>query len=506
MQTSLPKIETSEYPAALPAIASLFEALNESGVRYCHWKSNLRLDKSLQGQTDLDLLVDRSHQELFNRILEEHDIKLFCPAPGREYPDIENFLGFDLASGRLFHLHVHYRLVLGEQFVKNYHLPLETPFLSSTRLMLGVRVPIPELEIAVLSLRALLKYRDRDVIKDILSIRSPGLPAHILKEIHWLLGQTTMERIALTLGGLSGVIPAETVISFLKTIAANPRSGITLYRLRRQAREALGVFQRQSRPEAMLRYFRETWRRSTRRQVDPKRMRLPEGGLRVAFVGADGAGKSTLIKQVVRWLGWRVSVRTIYMGSSQPSWKTSILKSIARLARSVHAGFRRLLGENSLPVKAVEAIKLALESVRFLADGNDRRQRYLEGCRAASRGILVLYDRYPLNSVRVFNHPMDGPRIAANANGHSGSWVRKMAQVEAGIYRQIEPPDHVFVLHVSPGISQERKPEHRRDWIEAKSQALSQVGAGNVAHTEIDADQPLDQVLLQVKSALWRLL
>jgi hypothetical protein len=64
----------------------------------------------------------------------------------------------------------------------------------------------------------------------------------------------------------------------------------------------------------------------------------------------------------------------------------------------------------------------------------------------------------------------------------------------------------VFVLHVSPDVSQARKPEHPRERIEAKSQAIKGIARGGFDLTDVDADQPLDQVLLQIKSKLWRLL
>ena len=41
----------------LVALKSLFQDLLEYGVKYTHWKSNLRLNVSLQGRTDLDLLI-----------------------------------------------------------------------------------------------------------------------------------------------------------------------------------------------------------------------------------------------------------------------------------------------------------------------------------------------------------------------------------------------------------------------------------------------------------------
>src|SRR3989304_19583 len=90
---------------ALKTVVDLFRALNQRGVRYCHWKSNRRLELGLCGRTDLDLLVDSEHATEFRGLLAEHQVKLVLAPPGKHYPSIENYLGFDPTTGKLFHLH-----------------------------------------------------------------------------------------------------------------------------------------------------------------------------------------------------------------------------------------------------------------------------------------------------------------------------------------------------------------------------------------------------------------
>jgi hypothetical protein len=95
---------------------------------------------------------------------------------------------------------------------------------------------------------------------------------------------------------------------------------------------------------------------------------------------------------------------------------------------------------------------------------------------------------------------------AALGNGHQDPLSAALARLEARIYRGILPPEHVFALRVSPAVSQARKPEHDSARIAAKSQAILGMGRKGLRVTEIDADQPLNQVLLQIKAAIWRLL
>ena len=196
----------------------------------------------IRGLTDLDLLVDPSHGQQFRLILHQHNIKPIV-SPDRPHPAIEDYLGFDPDTGCLYHLHVHYQLVLGEHFVKNYHLPLEEAFWNSAQIWQGlVKIPTPELELVVLAIRALLKYRDRDLVKDILSIRSPGLPFDILREIEYLLDQTDQERISRTLKSQVGFISPEIVLELLATVVHSPRAGWVLYRLRRNLRRELRAY------------------------------------------------------------------------------------------------------------------------------------------------------------------------------------------------------------------------------------------------------------------------
>ena len=129
-----PPILEPEFPS-LEAVAGLFQMLHAQGVRYVHWKSNIRLGLSLQGGTDLDLLVDKEHSRTFRQILLQQEIKPILPPQGQRYPGMEHYLGFDPASGKLFHLHVHYQLVLGDEYIKNFRLPLEEYFLQHTRLL-----------------------------------------------------------------------------------------------------------------------------------------------------------------------------------------------------------------------------------------------------------------------------------------------------------------------------------------------------------------------------------
>jgi thymidylate kinase len=230
------------------------------------------------------------------------------------------------------------------------------------------------------------------------------------------------------------------------------------------------------------------------------------GGLMLAFVGADGAGKSTHIKHIAKWLSWRLEVRTYYMGSSRPSAGTRVWKTAGDLAMFMRAGCRRVFGEQSVLTRLAARAELFCDHLRYLGDAHDRYRRYKAARHAAAGGAIVICDRYPLEHVQIAGRIVDGPRIAASLADSTGGQAGRLAEAEEAIYQRIQPPDHVFALHITPEVSQSRKPGHPRERIEAKSRALQGLAAAGFDLTSIDADQPLDQVLLQIKVALWRLL
>jgi thymidylate kinase len=498
------QLPSTDDPDILSAVRRLFDALNHQGIRYCHWKSNSRLSWGLAGRTDLDLLIDPGHEQCFKGLLTNQGIKSILAPVEKQYPGLEHYLGFDARTGSLFHLHVHYHLVLGEQYVKNYSLPLEKQFLDSANLRYGVKIPAPELELIVLSLRALLKYRDRDMVKDVLFIRSPGIPAHILNEILWLLGQTSLEQVEQALASLSLAVKPEIILEFLETIRRVPRSGYTLFRLRSRVRKMLRPYQRNNRWLASLKYFKLLGRKMLIQHSAPDRqMTLPNRGLTVALVGVDGAGKSTLCSELAEWLRWKVNTPFYYLGSKQPSLWTSWSYILFRMARRSHREISIRFGDNNLIAKILVNLRQIFLAVHYLFVGHDRFGRYRLAQREASSGSVVIFDRFPFAAL------FDGPEIHLIDNGRLNSVSRYLAHLEQDLYRKFNPVDLLILLNVSLETSLHRKPGHPQEIIQAKKIALDAVKTRIVEESEkwnwvsIDAEMSLDAVFLHLKKLVW---
>ena len=107
----------------LPLLAATLGDFHRQAISYCYWKSGKRIQSVLAGDGDLDLLVAREDQHRAQAILIEHGFKLFPSVALRDHPSILSYLGFDGPSGRLIHVHLHLRLIIGERLHKNYRLP-----------------------------------------------------------------------------------------------------------------------------------------------------------------------------------------------------------------------------------------------------------------------------------------------------------------------------------------------------------------------------------------------
>ncbi len=481
----------------LDICAKFFDALNDKNIRYCHWKSNCRLMESLAGETDLDLLLDVSDQEIFLDILSSLGFKPVQSPPKKQYPGIEDYLGFDVTSGRLIHLHLHFNLILGEKEIKNHHLPWESWLLSNFKLTSGVRVPIPEIELLLLIIRSHLKldFTLRTLLRYLLMRRV--FPKSILEEYNFLISEINQQKFKDVVDSSGLNIDYQRISKVIKRHQENRVSLRRAFATRRTLASRLTSFERFGFWTKLKRKLMFTLRfpngsfLPNRKKLGSKRL-YPQGRS-FALVGADGSGKSSLAKDLDLWLSWKLSVGKYYMGIP----KSKFVKLMKLLIRGIEL------------FKNVPVFQSHLRPI-------DRTADYLRGwlwiwiakCRLRisnhiekdlKQGSVVLVDRYPLAQFGTMTQPMDGPRIRKELGFDS------LASKEEEIYKRVKLPDKAFILKTSFEELRNRKSDLDLKLHQEKAEAVNKLEHSSI-NQPINGDRLYEEVLLDLKTHIWRLI
>jgi thymidylate kinase len=503
-------VQTNRAAPAVPTlgiITDLFEGLHTSGVQYCHWKSNEHLDASLAGDTDLDLLFDRSGAHVLAGVLNGAGFKRFMVLPGRGYAGIDDWIGMDATTGRLVHAHVHYQLTVGEQFLKGFRLPFESIVLGTRQWdeRVGLYVADPNVELVLHAIRAALKIRRRDRVSALFG--RPYLAKGTLREFRWLAQRATPQRLLEIAAALVGPAAMPTVVQLARSrdlplkglleLRARAEPPFSAYRLF----SPLQAWIRRSRIELQSRVERLT-RRLVRRPW--ARPRMPSGGgLSVALVGGDGAGKSTIARAVSDWLSRQAVVLSFYGGSGTGpgSLGRRLLERVRALIpikRPARTGRR-----HSDPAPVGRGLLRAVwRGLWGLALARERSQRARAAYRARSHGAIVVWDRFAQTQVPGVN---DGLQLAhwRNAPSRLARWVARREH-DLLSAAEIYAPDLVIKLHVSYPVALARKPDTPPHRLREKLDVTRRLRYPNGTRiVDVDADQPLEQVLRQVQRAIW---
>lgn len=476
-------------PVRLDSVVAFLSELDRRGVRYAHWKSNEHLEDALRGETDLDLLVDPGERDLFESVVREFGFARMTLPRAKTFPGRDGFLGFDPTSGSLAQLDVHYRLVLGEQLVKNHHLPIEEWLLEDTRVLHGVRVPDAARETIVFYLRVSFKSTLRQRLYAALG-RAEFPPANIRREARWLASSVQPQDLSSAMEGLDLPVSEEEVLDFHRRIVTDALDWRFVGRAKRSLMRRLRRYQR--RPTVVAWMLKGALRvRSSRPGrrlglgIPPKRLttRAPF----IAVVGADGSGKSRLTTDLAKWLRWKLSVRHLYLGQPKSGFVFKLLNKPGSLLRNMEEAKRG-------SADGLERLAAVTDALKWVYLANKRKRLVAEGLRAADRGEVVIAERFPLPEFWAMPVPMDGPRL-----GGSGSPLEPW---EARQYAAIPRPDLILVLAADLATLRERKDDLPIDDHRSKADAVLAIEPGPGVHV-IDATQPYPEVLLEAKRRIW---
>ncbi len=486
-----------EERSASKLVIRLCNTLNDEKINYCHWKSNAAIDRSASGENDLDLLVSRGDAQRFIEILIQLQFKEAYSSDGQQLPGTRDFYGYDQVADRVIHAHVHFQLVLGHDLSKNYHIPIETPYLASSAQHGLFKIPAPEFELAIFVIRMVLKHSTLDTI---LMVHG-DLSASEHRELEYLQSLTSIDKLRAVFekhlpfidfhlfeASLQGLQPG---CSFWKRINAG-------HQLQQNLRSCA---RRPQITDILLKFsLRVILPIQSRLHMHIHKKRMTNGGLLIAIVGGDGAGKTTAINGIYDRLREEFEITKVHMGKPFWSWTTILIRGIIKIGR--------ILGLYPFVIEGSEYyIDTNLPMfpgypwlIREVCTARDRFLTYITARRLATNGSLVICDRYPLAEIKI----MDGPQVERVTRGmNPNKLIKVLGRLENQYYDQIRLPDILIVLRVNPDTSVERKTDETAESVRSRAGEVWNVDWTNTPAVIVDASQTKNEVLSNLMALLW---
>jgi hypothetical protein len=473
-------VMTSRSPGTL--LARLAEALEAQGIPYCQWKGRWRFGS----EGDIDLLVDSEAIPRFRSLIQQQGFKAVVPSGERQIPGVESYLGHEPAMARPVHLHVHYRLVVGDYWRTVYRLPIEKPLLEGSQAGELFRVPAPAYQFLVYVLRMMLRMRGWP-----LPVSQPRWLDGIQGQLDYLEGRCDRDEVSAILIAHLPVVDLQLFDRCLLALRgqSDPAESAAI---RRELHRGLRAHSRPPSVPALLAACGEKILPAPLRpMLFDGRMRPSGGGVVVALVGADGAGKSTCARELCEWLGVDLPTLHAHLGRPPRSLLTLIVGGVLKAEQLWY----RLRQRDCPPGTHVELL-------RHLCTARDRYRLYCRVFRHAVAGGVGVTERYPIPQ----NRELVGPSIPELLGPQSSACARGLAALENRYYTRILPPDTLFVLQLDPELAVARKVDEPADYVRARARVVWETDWTRTQAQVIDASRPVIEVVQDLKARLWAVL
>lgn len=472
----------------------LFCSFRNCDIVYCHWKSNEHLAAGLDGETDLDVLMAPKDKKKATAQLWVCGYEKVRPQFGARYPEVEDWVSMDEETGKLLHVHLHYRMITGHKGMKEYGLPwaelaLNTRVLDEAR---NIFITEPNLEIILLLARIGLKMKLASYMR--CKLNRYVISEDDQREIRYLqkrIDANQVKNIAMDyfynpneIGRLATADRLDA--QWVRAVHGAMWKDLQKYR----DMPLLPFFFRSI-------FFRVGMSVTSRFKkylplMDITKKTLEQRGLIVAIIGQDGAGKSTVSADCVKWLRWKLEAERCYLGSG--GHYHSVEKTIRKkIGKSRHIISRLLYGY--LTVR--DNLKLSKRTVKTLFRADTYRRK----------GAIAIFDRYPQIDYAGIN---DGPKIRAYVERFSvpilfRRYFNHLAdREEANLKKALEiQPDVVIKLTLTPEESIRRKPEESLDTVRKKREIIQKLSFPCSKVFTVDAAQPYERELLEIRRIIW---
>lgn len=495
----------------LDVCKQLFCQWNDQAIKYCHWKSNEHLMEGLDGETDLDIFVAPSDKEKAEAILIQCRYIECLTQKSHRYPNVCEWIGFDTATGRLVHVHLHYQIITGTSYCKEYVFPIDELIIESRVLDKDTNVYVtdPNLEIIILHCRIALKAKKKHGIHMGKGDRSEI--AYLKERVQ----QDVVHKLSCQLMGENGD-------KFCSLIMKEKLSCEEWYKVYQIASGWLNPYRKYSKLHVFFRHHYYMIRELLIIVANTKfnhchirRKTFPNTHLSICLLGQDGSGKSTVTVELEKWLNWKIDAHRFYLGSGEHynSLMKRLISKVTKSKKSVppkeksqydnkpaHQGKKRKKNTKNFFVATLVSWSLLRIAQRAYKEVK-RANQYM------GKGGVALFDRFPQTQ---FEGIYDGPKIGDyyRQSGLDFGIVKWLAKRENHLIEKIQryQPRLVFKLMLSPEESIRRKPFEKLEAVTRKHEITKQLQFPNSDVYTVDATQDYQQEIVFIKNQIWETL
>ena len=462
---------------------TFLKSLDTARIPYVSWKNNHEISGALSGETDLDLFVPLQFRAAFLSAATASAWIRF-ENPVARYPWVTHFYNLD-EELREFHLHVYFKLVTGESWLKEFILPFDE-FLLSERFRIG------EDGVWGLNKRAqAYLYAVRHLLKG----GSFFSRTHYRRELEsyreeWEQCEQRVEDLA----GW-GPIRLDNFLhgSGLQSSPVQLPGFFTALRFR----ASLSPFLRLPRWSLPFRRIHSLDVRALNKLIFKRKKVFPQGGLVLAISGADGAGKSTMLNEIAGVLSKFISVQRLGLGKPQGAIVEALRKRM-KLGEATQSSASPASCSNQSRKKPGLRSSLSAAVLAIL-----RFRMAHKAVRYALKGDLVLVDRWPTDVVGM----MDGPRFEVDAA--AGFATNLCCRMEHWAYQRMPRANLCFFLQSPESVLVERNRSRVKEDKETDGEIIARNQQNQrfkpLANKVVlfDNDGPLAQKRVDLISAIW---